>query len=148
MKILLAIPLLLITTGLYSQECPKCDTGILIRISHTMDELNYDDVKKFACTFDPKCKNNVEFAEWSNDLLFKVMENDINILNLAIHDLGYDQLLVICDEIANPIKDYNLAVIYQKVKNSDSPKDMIMEQTRALEEAAEKDGIYLKNNAR
>jgi len=109
-----------------------------------MDELAYDVVLRFACSFDSSCKNNAEFAEWSNDLLFQIMDKDINLLNKALHDLGFDKVLVICEEIAHPLKDYNYVDLYSKVKNSDAPKDMIDEQTRALEKAAEKDGIVLK----
>lgn len=109
-----------------------------------MDELTYDLVLKFACSFDSSCRNNAEFSEISNDLLFQIMDKDINLLNKALHDLGFDKVLIICDEIEHPLKDYNYADLYQKVKNSDAPKDMIEEQTRALEKAAAKDGIVLK----
>jgi hypothetical protein len=144
MRTLLAALLIFLSFGLYSQDCSKCDIDILKEVSQSMDELTYELVFRFTCTIDPSCKNSPEFAQWSNDLLFQIIAKDINLLNLVLHDHGFDKVEVICEEIAHPLKDYNYADLLEKVKNSDAPKDMIHEESKALIIAAKKDGIILE----
>jgi len=80
-RLILTIAFLIIITHFgFSKDCDKCDTDKLIELSENLDNLNYETVKNFICTFDLTCKNNIEFSEWSNELLFKLIEHDVNLL--------------------------------------------------------------------
>ena len=111
-----------------SQDCEKCNTEKLIDLSENINDLNLRIVKEYICTFDTVCNTNIEFSEWSNELLFKLVEKDINLMNKVLHDLGYNYVKLICRELETPIVEVDYKRIYDLVKNSRGPKDMIAEE--------------------
>jgi len=125
----------------FSQDCEKCDTGKLLDLSENMENLDYKTVKNFVCTFDSTCKNNIEFSEWSNELLFDLIKQDVNLLNHVLHDLGYKYVKLIAKELETPVVEVDLKRIYNLVKNADGPKDMIEEEKKAIKKAAENEGL-------
>lgn len=127
-----------------SQDCEKCNTEKLLDFSENIENLNYEIVKSFICTFDSTCSTNIEFSEWSNELLFKLIEKDINLMNKVLYDLGYKYVKLICKELETPIIEVDYLRIYDVLKNSHGPKDMIVEEKNAIITAAEKEGIKLE----
>lgn len=128
----------------YSQDCEKCDIGKLIDLSENLENLNYETVMNFICTFDSTCTSNIEFSEWSNELLFKLIENDINLLNKVLHELGFKYAKLIGQELETPVVEFDLKKIYNLIKNSKGPKDIIEVEKNAIKKAAEKEGIKLE----
>ena len=55
------------------QECEKCDGKKVLAVSQNMDNLNYQMIYDLLCTFDGSCSRNVEYSEFSNDILYKVL---------------------------------------------------------------------------
>jgi hypothetical protein len=53
--------------------CVKCDIDVLKKVHVNLNGLTYEMVNSFLCTLDATCKNNVEFSQWSNELLFRVL---------------------------------------------------------------------------
>ncbi len=121
-----------------SQDCEKCNTEKLIDLSENINDLNLRIVKEFICTFDTVCNTNIEFSEWSNELLFKLVEKDINLMNKVLHDLGYNYVKLICRELETPIVEVDYKRIYDLVKNSHGPKDMIAEEKKIDSESSRK----------
>lgn len=128
----------------FSQDCKKCDLEKLLDLSENLDNLTYKTVKNFICTFDTTCHNNIEFSEWSNELLFKLIEHDVNLLNNALNELGYKYVKLIGQELETPIINFDLKKIYILIKNSKGPKDIIEKEKKAIKIAAEKEGIKLE----
>lgn len=128
----------------FSQDCEKCNLNILLEVSENIENLNSKLISDFVCTFDSTCVNNAEFSEWSNELLFKVVKNDINLLNKSLHELGYDYVLLIANELANPIIDVDYYSVYEIIQVAQGPKDIILAEKNAIIKAAEKEGIDLE----
>ena len=128
----------------FSQDCKKCDIEKLLDLSENLENLNYETVKNFICTFDSSCINNIEFSEWSNELLYKLVEKDINLLNDVLHDLGFNYVKLICKELETPILDVDLKRIYDLIEKSHGPKDMIVAEKNAIKKAAQNEGIKLE----
>lgn len=128
----------------FSQDCEKCNTKKLLDFSESIENLNYEIVKSFICTFDSICNTNIEFSEWSNELLFKLVEKDINLMNEVLHDLGFNYVRLICNELETPIIEVDANKIYGLIKNSNGPKDMIEEEMKAIRKAAKKEGIEIE----
>jgi hypothetical protein len=146
MRIYLSIILLVFFYQLgFNQECEKCDINSLLELHENKDSLDYETVFNFVCTFDTICKNNIEFSQWSNELLFELIETDVNLLNKVLHDLGYDYVKLISKELENPIVDVDILKLYQIVKNSSGPKDMIEEEKRALKKVAKNEGLEIND---
>jgi hypothetical protein len=128
---LLFLILTAIGQTVYSQDCKKCDTQILKEMSENMDKSDYKIIKNFLCTFDTTCYNNVEFSQWSNELLFKLIKIDVNLFNKALHDLGYKYVKLIGYELESPVVEVDLRETYLLIKNSKGPKDLIEELKKA-----------------
>ena len=52
----------------------KCDLTIVLETSNKINNLSEDLILRFLQTFGKECKNNVEFSEFSNEVLFKVIQ--------------------------------------------------------------------------
>lgn len=125
-----------------TQKCQKCDIKPLKVISKT-EEPNLQQIKSFICTLDASCQNNVEFSEFSNELVWKLITQDAKLFNQALHDLGWKYVKLVCDELENPIEGVNLQQIFTAVWESHTSKDIIYTEQIALKKAAQKVGIKL-----
>jgi hypothetical protein len=96
-------------------SCQKCDIEILKTASEHLDGLTFKIVSDFVCTFDTTCKNNVEYSQWSNELLFKVLDKSPTLLFEVIATGQVNKDLIV-DEIKSPLLDINLQNLYNKVK--------------------------------
>jgi hypothetical protein len=140
---IILIVFVLLRQDILCQECKKCDIQKLLETSKVVEKPDYKSVSEFVCTLDTSCRNNVEFSEWSNDIIFDLIRNDVNLFNLILHDLGYNYVLLIAGELENPNKEHDLRKIFELVINSNAPKDLILEEKRAIIKAAEKSKIKL-----
>ncbi len=82
----------------------KCNTEIVLRTLNKIDSLSESDIRLFLKVFSPKCRNNVEFSEFSNELLFKVLEK---------HPDSF--ISVICNSKLDDNIDFN--TIYEELKS-------------------------------
>lgn len=123
--------------------CHKCDIEKLKTISEYLDGLTFKIVSDFVCTFDTSCKNNVEFSEWSNELLFKVLDKSPTLL-FEVVSSGQVNTDLILDEIKSPLLDINLQNLYDKVKVAAGVVAIRTEFLNAIITAAEKGGQEIK----
>ena len=82
-----------------------CSIEILKKTYENLERLSLIEVGDFLATFHPSCKSNVEFSEWSNELLFEVL---INYPNETLGILTKNNSLYrsqILSDLANPISD-------------------------------------------
>jgi len=83
----------------------KCDIEILKEVEKDLKNLTSDQLVNFLSTFDESCNNNVEFAEWSNELLFQVVakypKQTIEIAKIS-KDINFKAILT---ELESPVND-------------------------------------------
>ncbi len=96
-----------------------CNINILKNISEKLDNLTEKDLNLFLMTFDKKCKNNIEYEEFSNELLFQILDKypfqTIKILNRN----NKISLPVILNELKEPVNDgIDLNKIIKQLKNN------------------------------
>ncbi|TAH42514.1 MAG: hypothetical protein EYC69_05410 [Bacteroidetes bacterium] len=99
-----------------SLGCDKCDIEVLSVVNQNMDNLNLKMVTDFICTFDSSCQINVEYSEWSNETLFKVIDKATDLYFVAFQ-LDDVETSLILDELENPIMDVDIQRIYNRVKS-------------------------------
>ncbi len=58
-----------------------CNIDYLVSLKKTIDNASYDTIKDFLFTFDDSCSNNVEYSQFSNELLFEVLEKNLMYLS-------------------------------------------------------------------
>jgi hypothetical protein len=137
------LTLLTFTTIFAVTPCDKCDIEKVKIANEHLDSLTFQIVNDFLCTFDSICKNNVEYSEWSNETLFKVLEKSPTLFFKVIATGHVDSKLLL-KEIESPIHDYDFQKIYNKIKATSAPTNIKSKYLNALIVAADKDGKKIK----
>jgi hypothetical protein len=117
------------------QDAQKCNSTILTHISVNLDKpLKEDDILQFLLTFGSACKNNVEYSEWSNELLFEVLKKHtkatIHALNSGKGKIDKNYIL---KELRAPLHDqFDIGEIIKKVERVSDAPDIQREVIDAL----------------
>lgn len=84
----------------------KCDTEIILETHENIDNISEDLMLRFLKTFGKECKNNVEFCEFSNETLFKVIQREPELFCKVI-EKNKDQIDfgIIVSELKSPLHD-------------------------------------------
>ena len=82
-----------------------CSIEILKQTYDHMDSLYSGEILQFILTFDSICKNNAEYSEWSNELLFEVANKYPSKLLEQIDRNSEVDLDYILNEFSTPIHD-------------------------------------------
>lgn len=107
----------------YAQERTdsiKCNINVLLKFDNNLDSLDTNSAREFFLTFDKACKNNAEYSEWSNELLFKFLDRyPRKFINVLLLKEKYD-LISIFKNLESPINDgFDLDKIYKGVEAID-----------------------------
>jgi hypothetical protein len=95
-------------------------TAICKNVSENIKKVDLKTIKVFLEKFsDPNCKNNVEYGEWSNELIFILIEHHPNKFFHALFNLPKDKMHSVIDEINCPIMDINWRLIVDVIYKSD-----------------------------
>ena len=103
-----------------SKSISKCDISIVLETSDGMENLSEDLVLRFLQTFGKECKNNAEFSEFSNEILFKVIQqNAAMFCNTLKNNEKQIELTEIIEKLKNPINDsIDLELTINKIADS------------------------------
>jgi hypothetical protein len=123
-----------------------CDGQTLLYISQHLDSFTEEGIIKFLGTFSKECKNNAEFSEWSNELLFKVIQKNVNLYMKAWHTKGLGNLEIVLKELESPVFEFDLLTFYEIISASKAPRDLIQYHLDAILSAAENEGINIKTS--
>lgn len=130
--------LTLATTTLLGQTVKKCDDSILLVTSEKIGQLNQKQITDFLLTLGQECRNNVEFSEWSNEILFSLLDKqtDLTIKTIEKEEKRIE-MEEIFDDLSSPIHDLiNLKDIIskiEKVKIKKELKDKIIEKLKTAD---------------
>ena len=122
-----------------NNTCKKCDLEKVKIASEHLDSLTFQIVKDFLCTFDSSCKQNVEYSEWSNEILFRVIEKSPSLFLKAAETSSINKNEIIA-QVKSPILDFDIQKIYDKLKLVSAPKNLKTEYLQALVKAAQHSG--------
>ena len=143
-KILTIILTLTLSTALATDNCDKCDINKVKIVNAHIDSLTFQAVSEFLCTFDASCINNVEYSEWSNETLFKVLNKAPAIFFQVIAKGQVDKNLLL-KEVESPIHDLiDLSKTYNNLKSASAPSDTKSQFLNAVIIAADKIGLEIK----
>lgn len=131
------------TTIAYS--APKCGVEVLKNTSLNMDSLTENELNLFFGSFNPKCGTNVEFSEWSNELLFEALlkHSELFITTLPKHNKSFIKKVLVALE--SPVHDgIDLSSTYSAVSETKSNSSAKTSILSALSKAGKKSGLVLK----
>lgn len=97
-------------------QTQKCDLKKLIIIHEKIDSLSFQIVEDFLYTFDESCNINVEFSEWSNELLYSVLDKSTNLFFEVLNSERIINDSCIFKSFCDPVKDYDYQKYYNKIK--------------------------------
>jgi hypothetical protein len=112
--------------GIDNFDKTKCQSEPLLAITKNIDSLNDSLILDFLETFSVTCENNVEFSEWSNELLFKVMaKQPERLIKIFADNISELDTAAIFKEIESPIHDLiDIEQIRNKIASIDIDKDV------------------------
>ena len=141
--ILITILLFTLTKMSATTFCEKCDFEKVKIINDNLDNLTFEMIDEFLCTFDKSCENNVEFSEWSNEMLFIVLNKSTELYFKVLTIGKIENAEIILEEIKNPIVEIDYQKIYDNIKKVDTQEKLKKEYLRVLKIAAKKGGIKI-----
>lgn len=102
----------------FSQKPERCDINAILQVDRSFNKIEYQDIFGFLYTFDEECSKNVEYSQFSNEILFKLFsvypDAMVDIMTESKEQLN---IIVILDALKSPILDYEIQAIYNDVKN-------------------------------
>jgi hypothetical protein len=126
------------------KPCSKCDIEKVKIVNEHLDSLSIQIVSDFLCTFDSSCAGNVEYSEWSNETLFKVMQKAPTLFFQVI-EREFVSSNLLFKEIRSPINDgIDLQLTYDRLKTAKAKVETKAKYFEALKVAAKKGNIELK----
>jgi hypothetical protein len=131
----IAIFLSLSPSTLFGQEIKKCDDTILSGVHKKIGKLNRNEIAKFLMSLGKECENNAEFSEWSNELLFAVLDKQTDLMLKTIEKEERNiELDVILEDLESPISDMivvrSLIPKVEKAKISKRVKQQILDRLK------------------
>uniref|UniRef100_UPI00404ABB47 hypothetical protein n=1 Tax=Flavobacterium sp. TaxID=239 RepID=UPI00404ABB47 len=143
-KLIIILSTLMFSQISFSNSCYACDLEKVVFVSQNLDGLDAKMIHEFLQTFDASCKQNIEFSEFSNETLFKVLEYAPALFLQVIERDNIDAEIIL-EAIQNPINDsINLQQIYDKIKATNDNSTMKKKCLIAFVLAAEKSGLKLE----
>ncbi len=82
----------------------QCKGEILLQVQNHMENLDSSRIHQFLRTFDVECDNNAEYTEWSNELLFEILNKYPKFL-ISVLDERDINSAVIVRELESPVND-------------------------------------------
>jgi hypothetical protein len=124
LRLIILTWLTLSTLTNYGQEIKKCDLASLA--GKEIGQLTQSDILDFLLTFDKECRNNVEYSEVSNELLFTILDKqtELILLTLKKYEKSISSDLII-EELTTPINDsFDLKQLIKKVAKTSADNDL------------------------
>jgi hypothetical protein len=84
----------------------KCNITIVVEAFQNKDQVSDELMLRFLKTFGKDCKNNVEFSQFSNEMLYKVIQKNPEIfaktLKNNLNQIDFDEIIF---NLKNPLHD-------------------------------------------
>jgi hypothetical protein len=138
MRFYILTTLTLVTTTLLGQTTQKCDITVLRTTSEKIGQLTQKEISDFLLTFGQECQNNIEYSEWSNELLFSILDKQTDLTLRTIEKVEKRiELEEILSDLSEPIHDQtnikDLLVKVDKVKVKKELKNKIVDRLKTAD---------------
>lgn len=130
------IKLNLIESDSLNTLCEKCNVRLIEKINSNIQNLTENDIHLFLCSLSKACTANVEFSEFSNEVLFKVIEVNTEDFINALGGNNDIEREFIYNELSYPILDYDLEQIMRNVNEINQHDDVKFKVLEALKNAS------------
>ncbi len=115
----------------------KCNITIVRKTDDRIDELSPSEIKMFLYSFSKECSKNIEYTEYSNEVLFKVIElypsQVMDCIKLN-SDIEFEYIL---SELSSPLLDINGKKLITKVQQAEGESAIKSKIIESLKKAME-----------
>ncbi len=110
----------------------RCNLEIVLEVDEDLDDLTDKQIYLFLYSFDESCANNTEFGEYSNEVLFKVLNKYPGLLALNLIKEGINKDVILY-ALSSPVSELsNIEVTYNNVLKSNINKKIKQDLLEAL----------------
>jgi|WetSurMetagenome_2_1015567.scaffolds.fasta_scaffold449815_1 hypothetical protein len=89
----------------------------MLETANRLGHLTAEQISLFVMAFDTSCRNNAEFSEWSNELLFKVVQTQPQVfLKVLSTTDGFHRGLIL-RELKRPVNEPDLDSVQAAVQS-------------------------------
>lgn len=118
--------------------CGDVNFKLLTHVEQKIGNLTNHDILEFLSNLRVCCSGNVEFQEYSNELLYRALETQPEIVVQSLSSKEFSNNLdYILELISSPLLDYNFDQIANSVAQSNGEEKIKAKIMRALERAKE-----------
>ncbi len=109
-----------------SDQNQDCDINTLVMINSILEngtELNDQNFTDFFANMNPECSNNVEYSEFSNEMIYKTLESNPKkfVVFLGRVSKKKEILEFVLTQLRNPIHDgIDLNAIYKRLDKTET----------------------------
>lgn len=114
--IFLILTILLSFESLYGQDSDslKCNISIIQEMYQNRDKISGELMLRFLKAFGKDCRNNVEFSEFSNETLYKVIQKHPVVFSKTLEDnlnkIDFDEIIFNLENPLHDLIDINLTI--------------------------------------
>lgn len=141
-SMLLVLIGLIIGNNLFGQgtDSLKCNVKVVLEMNESINSASDKLVLRFLKTFGEECKNNVEYSEFSNETLYKLIQNQPKLFCEVLEEHRNEiELNEILEELENPLHDLiDLDKTKEGIKDSKLNQDLKTKLIEAINKAIEK----------
>jgi hypothetical protein len=140
----IGILILFIPSWIFSQsgktDTLKCNVNIVTSTFQELNDLSQGRMIEFFKTFGGECENNAEYQEYSNEVLFKVLQTDpelfISSIDLEKNEIDLDDII---SNLENPLFDLiDLEKTLIVIESTQCDTNLKSQITNAIQIAIEK----------
>lgn len=115
----------------------KCNISVIRKTDDNLNNLKESDIKLFLNTFSKDCLSNIEYTEYSNGMLYKVLEKYPSELISFLASFEDEEISHILSEFANPLLDINGPKINELIKKAQGDSNIKEKLLKAVDKAME-----------
>lgn len=100
-------------------RCTPCNIDAVAKFENNFNNLNEKLITEFLCTFDSLCKMNIEYSEYSNEMLFRFLNKypDLYLTNIVNEHLLKNQAYIF-QVLSEPVSDeFDVDSLIDKIAN-------------------------------
>ena len=94
-----------------------CDINEVLKTEKKIGHVSTKQVFGFVCSLKMECQTNIEFTEFSNKVLFKLLDQEPEVLLSTLADSTLDKRFLYL-QLSAPLLDYDIKTLIDKVKKS------------------------------
>ena len=130
------IAIMMALSPVLGQESIHCPTEVLSRIERQVGHLNKEDWNSLFGSIEPRCKGDLKFMGWVNDLLFRTLEAQPTEFMNAFDELSSVTQRMILDQLIAPGHDgLDPARTYDQIRGVAGPPQSKQRILQALTKA-------------